>query len=387
MKRSSERLPSAAMVSFARLALRLAVAGAFLFAPLGSAGAVVRAKPVPGRLIVVPGGVQGFAMDGDRFVYSGGRASTVELGSFANRGQVRLGPTPDTDLTHPIALAGTRAVWGAVSEAGNSGYGKVTTGAPGTKPFDLEDISQTYHAMGDYLTGTAGDGKTLVYAIVTVDVVRNFDGCFPESQPPPGPQTCDFKVTKWAVKRVVGRGAVTVPKAPPSVLIAVSGNRLALVPADRRTVTCSAEGDCPRATEPSPVKGGPVEIRDAKNGALVSKFSPKGSVKAIALSDRLTVVLVRGGSARIERYDARTGALRGRTVISPQAANELNVSGDTIVYHVKTKIHVLDARTGNDSVLAASKATPIGLSVEGRRVAWVENVRGQGRIASFVLVR
>ncbi|HEY8791792.1 MAG TPA: hypothetical protein VIL96_02785, partial [Gaiellaceae bacterium] len=89
----------------------------------------------------------------------------------------------------------------------------------------------------------------------------------------------------------------------------------------------------------------------------------------------------------IERYDARTGALRGRTVISPQAANELSVSGDTIVYHVKTKIHVLDARTGNDSVLAASKATPIGLSVEGRRVAWAENVRGQGRIASFVLVR
>lgn len=53
------------------------------------------------------------------------------------------------------------------------GYGSVTvtTGALGARPVDLAGLGQAYHETdGDFLTGVAGDGRTLVYSIVTVKV-------------------------------------------------------------------------------------------------------------------------------------------------------------------------------------------------------------------------
>jgi hypothetical protein len=175
-------------------------------------------------------------------------------------GEVPGAPNTDACDAFPllIALGGTRAVWGGFEDCCNGGYGSVTTGAPGTKPKELDSLGQTYHGTdGDFLTGVAGDGKTLVYAVVTVEVVRNFDGCY-SAVSAPRPQNCDFKVTEWKVKRVGGGHAARVPNAPPSALIAVSGGRLALVPADRSTATCGDNAphplsDCP-GNEPRPVR-------------------------------------------------------------------------------------------------------------------------------------
>ena len=62
----------------------------------------------------------------------------------------------------------------------------------------------------------------------------------------------------------------------------------------------------------------------------------------------------------------------------------VGISDVKIVYRVKKAIKVLDARTGALTPLAVAKASPIGLGIEGRRVAWAENVNGRGRIMSLI---
>jgi hypothetical protein len=355
-------------------------------------------QPIPSVMLAVNGVIDGFGMDGSRFVYAGGRAPdiggcpSVELGSFGSKVHRRLAPevlgAPGGDscnaydLPLQIALGDTRAVWGGFVDCCNSAYGSVTTGAPGTKPRDVDGIGQLYHGTdGDFLTGVAGDGRSLVYAIVTVEVVRNVDGCFPATEPPPGVQTCDFKVTKWKVNRVVGRRAIRVHNAPPSALIDVSGNQIALVPADRRLATCNAEslGSC---LEPRALRR--FEIRSL-DGSLLTRQSLNGTPTAIAVSDGFVAVLVKsGGSAHIDRYDSRSGALIGRAPVPVATADEIGISGRKIVYRVKKVIRILDARSGVQTSLAVAKANPIGLGIEGGRVAWAENVKRRGRIMSLI---
>jgi hypothetical protein len=376
-------------------------AGALALGLPGSAGSGVRSAPA--LVLSVNGSVDGFALDGNHFVYAGGHASdlegcaTVELGSFGSNAHTRLGAevlgAPGADacdfLPLVIALGGTRAVWAGFEDCCIGGYGSVTTGAPGTKAADLDGLGQTFHDIdGDFLTGVAGDRQTLVYAIVTVELVRNFDGCLPAMEPPPGLQTCDFKVTKWKVKRVVGRRAVAVPNVPAAALIAVSRGRLALVPADQSKATCNAVdlnsfGGCPRSESTALPR---FEIRAVSNGSIVAGHDLTGTPTAIGLSDRLVAVLVRhGATAQLERYDAHTGALNGRTLVPAATADQIDISGSVIVYHVKKAIYVLDAATGVDRLLAVAKADPIGLAIDGRRVAWAENVGRRGRIVSLLL--
>jgi hypothetical protein len=354
------------------------------------------AKSTPSVILTVNGPINAFAMDGARFVYSGGRARdiggcpTVELGSFGSKVRKRLAaevlgaPAVDACDAFPllIALAGTRAVWGGFLDCCIGGFGSVTTAAPGSKPRDLDGIGQTYHGTdGDFLTGIGGDRNQLVYAIVTVSVVRNLDGCFPPADPPPDPQTCDFKVTKWKVRRVVGARAVTIRNAPPAALIATSRGAVMVVPADRSVATCGESGNC-AGSEPRALHG--FEIRSSGGSLLMSK-NLAATPAAIALSDRFVAVLTRsGGKTQIERYSRHTGRLIGRTSVPATTANELVMSDAKIVYHVRRSISLLDARSGAHVLLAVAKANPIGLGIEGSRVAWAENFKNRGRIMSLM---
>jgi hypothetical protein len=94
-------------------------------------------------------------------------------------------------------------------------------------------------------------------------------------------------------------------------------------------------------------------------------------------------VLVRsGGSAHIDRYDSRSGALIGRASVPAATANEIGISDAKIVYRVNKAIRILNARSGVQTSLAVAKGNPICLGIEGRRVAWAENVKRRGRIMS-----
>jgi hypothetical protein len=94
------------------------------------------------------------------------------------------------------------------------------------------------------------------------------------------------------------------------------------------------------------------------------------------------VLVSRGSSSWIELYDARTGR-RVASLQVPRSAQELDVAtSGAIVFRVKSEIRVL-TRQGSH-VVARSKA-PIGLSIEGRRIAWAENLGAHSRIRAVEL--
>ena len=135
----------------------------------------------------------------------------------------------------------------------------------------------------------------------------------------------------------------------------------------------------------APAPNGAVEIRSG-DGALVSSFSPAGTVRAIALSPATAVILVEASdrSRRVERYDAATGTLLGATPVQPITANNLDIAGGWIVYRTGRAIRLIDVVTGAKRLLVISLATPLGLSIESRRVAWAENRLSHGRVRSVL---
>jgi hypothetical protein len=214
---------------------------------------------------------------------------------------------------------------------------------------------------GSVVTAVGGDAATLAYTTVTFQSSGD----------------CGSRVALGATRRVVGSTAVTVSGSVPAVQLAVSAGRVAAVPAD--LAICSAAVLAPAAN-------GTVEIRAAIDGALLAGFSPAGTVRALALAGPRAVVLVEAadGSKRVERYDAATGALLGATPLTRGVAPDLDIAGEWIVYRTGRAIRLIDAVTGAKQLLFIAPVTPLGLSIESRRVAWAENRSGHGRVRSVM---
>jgi hypothetical protein len=175
--------------------------------------------------------------------------------------------------------------------------------------------------------------------------------------------------SEGGIKRVQGGRAIQIPGAPRPAILAVGGRRIVLAPA------------LPPATDnPAPAQDGPVEVRDAFTGALVTTFHPAGTVLALALTRTTVAALVEAGSGphHIERYSVTTGSLVGSTWVR-RTAWRLDMSGSHIVYENGSDIRLLDAETGARRLLRRTR-TPliIGVSIEGRRVAWAVNRRVSG---------
>ena len=81
----------------------------------------------------------------------------------------------------------------------------------------------------------------------------------------------------------------------------------------------------------------------------------------------------------IERYSP-DGTLLARDPVPPGTVSKLTMSTYGLVYRVGRSIRV----RGRGEV-ARAVAMPIGLSIEGRRIAWAENVNGRGRIRALTL--
>jgi hypothetical protein len=129
----------------------------------------------------------------------------------------------------------------------------------------------------------------------------------------------------------------------------------------------------------------PVETRTWKNGSVVAKFNAKGPVEALALNgNRIALLTGTGAHKRIEIRRTRGRPLRTATV-PRDVAPELSMDGRWVVFRTRRTIRVLDLRSGTTSVLARTGAFIVGLSIEGRRVAWGEITRGPDRIRAIVL--
>lgn len=342
-----------------------AVGGLALALLAGAAGA--RELAPPKTLLVTQKRVDAFAQDGGRIAWASG--CKVRLRTLAAGKQTLLGNTGGSYCFEPaswsLALAGKRAVWGGyLKTASNNRYGTVYTAAPGSKQRDLEDLEQVEREWGAFLVGAAGDGATLVYAST---YVRELNG--PDCPP------CSLHVTGFPVRTVVGGVRRSLGGTPPAAAIAASTGRIAVVPADRSEI----EGCC-AGIEPHPVANDPVQIRSARTGALIAKFSPHGTVLDVALSAATVAVITQDvGTQRVERFSATTGAPIRSTAVAG-APVDLSAAGTTVVYRTGRTILSLTGASDTPRHVATATATPIGLSIESRRVAWAENVRIGDRI-------
>ena len=337
--------------------------------------------PQPGVATLVQGGtIEAFAQDGNRIAWvtsrsavvmrdaAGGRAT--RLGSLYLSGEgIGCADTPDDPSLGPpkaenyddcgLTMAGDRALFW-IEVGAMHGFKSLFTASlaqPGKRRVALL-VTSPAGAEGEHLVGPRGDGADLIYGVASVQT----NGL---NKP--------FSVSGGGVVRVIGEQARTLPGIGAPALLDVAAGRLAVVPAVRRL-------------DRGPVVvGAPlVEIRKVGTARLLRTIELGGTPTAIALSSQVVAALIQGQPARIERYDVATGRQLGATTVAGTPANELDASFGIVVYRSNGMISMLDEH-GTSVELARAAGLPLGLSIEGRRVAWAENRGKQGYVRAVIV--
>ena len=347
-----------------------------------------KAKPIrPSTLVTMKAPIRAFAQDQETIAWigSGYWVHVRSLRAQASAAVGYAGPARTGARWNPaLTLAGSRALWNTFPSGGNSLESQLETAAPWdpyATAIDLFIDNQSPNG-GSFLGGLAGDGPTLVYG-------TTYEKC-----DDPGGNNCRRLDAIGGVVVVTGQyEASTVPGIPPPVMVAfsahdpqssvqISQGLIAVAPAE--TPVTTDLGSAPRVRQ-----NGPVEVfRGLFNGVahLSCRVAPVGTVRAIALDFHQLAVLIEraDGTKAIERYNPEQGTLIGTTSVPRSTAAKLSVSKAGIVYHVGSKIYLI-AGNGLSRVVWKASATPIGLSIEGKRVAWAENVKGRGRIVALTV--
>jgi hypothetical protein len=122
-----------------------------------------------------------------------------------------------------------------------------------------------------------------------------------------------------------------------------------------------------------------VKIRDARRGRLIKRFTVDGYARTVALGPGYVAMLVdHDPGLRVELYNLN-GSFRSSATV-PSSVRNVSAAGHNVVFATGRVIRRLDARTGVVSALATARRTPVGLTIEGRRVVWAENIRGVAQI-------
>jgi hypothetical protein len=355
--------------------------GVALFAALtGVAGAA----PVPSTLVQAPGRIAGVAQDGPRVLWgylipsSASCLDAVRVRNLANGTEASLThsnsggcqiSTPYGSGNEWFALAGRSALW-TVHEYGHFTYVNVVVGlSGGSDRFLGQVVHDNADGTGDHFTGAAGDGPTLVYS--WAHLVPNVD-CVDHPE-------CQLIVRGGGIRRIVGNTAVNVPHAPPATAVAASGRTIA--------IAVAPIGARWRNLKP-PQR---IELRRVPSGALLGSLAVQGRARALALSRRLVAVLLaQGTSQRVDLYSTATRSLVRSVRVPPRTASALSLSGRTVVFRSGLTIYALDTSSGRVTAVAHAGRQPLGLTIEGRRVAWAENYpvghrESRGRVKTLTL--
>lgn len=333
-----------------------------------------------------PGGtIAAFAQDGPLIAWfepSRTRCNQVRVLSLANglmdqlpRQGAARNVTCRWHVVPPVGLAIARkypdVLWTLREEGPLSFDFVIGAGAGDRRERRFHELAHTSRGAGLWLGGIAGDGSTLVYGATSVDY-EDEAGCLAGSAP------CDMKITGGGVFRVVGRQEPKpVPGTGGTVAIAVSGANVAYVPAAPvgKKVVLAADADMP------------ISVVDVNTGDVIARVWPQGVPTAIALTDTSLVTLERLSSGmRLAWYETATGKTVGVTPAPDDASPEVSANNRFAIYHVGRVIHAVDLQTQKDRVVAKAAASPIGLSLEGTRLAWAENLPSGGRIRALTLV-
>jgi hypothetical protein len=351
-----------------------------LFSFSASARTAVSAKSKPPALrtvVATYGTIYAFAQDGDAIAWIGGdarvRVRRLSTGKSSVVGKIQ---PQERGRTAVLALAGTRALW-SWDSGGNSTEYPIVSGAPGQRPVEIVRLGRGLRGMGDGLdpTGLAGDGATLAYGwVAEVCPGWPLGGCEAFTQPlvvaGGGVSLADAPVT--ALPHI----PPVIPHIPPPALFAAS---------DREVATVAARSPSPIGQwVPRVTEDGPVEVCDL-SGTLLLRAEMVGIVRDVALSGRRLAVLVEvpDGRMRLEEFTIPNPAFVTGAAV-PRTAADVSVSSAGIVYRVGTRIFVLST-DGAPRLACKASGTPIGLSIEGRRIAWAENVKGRGRVVALTV--
>ena len=164
----------------------------------------------------------------------------------------------------------------------------------------------------------------------------------------------------------------------------------------QRFVWRDARNTCPAPARASLAVAGPLvaaaddvtaEVRDGQTCALLATVSTAGTIRALALGNGVLALLVEGveGARRISRFDVDGGALLGRSAVPAATADRLDLARGRVAYHVENAIRVLDLATGTSRTAWKPARAPVGLSLEGRTLAWAENRNGRARVWTLEL--
>ena len=356
-------------------AASVVVAGAAL-APAGTESATRAGGASPRTVVRVDAVIGGFAQDGGRLAWTSCPLPHTELVTLREaRGTSRtIARVPADDCTYQpntlrqphwagIALAGTSVLFWDENAGGTSLVLKSASSSRG--PRQLETV---LYPANESFVEPRGDGPDLVYALVA-ERLRDADRCLGENV------GCEVVAVEGRVMRVVDGRAVRIRGIAASAPIDVAAGRLARVPIVPRG---KRVGQRPSL----------VEIRHARTGALMRTIPLGGRPAALALSSTTVAALIapRGEGPRIERYGVRTGRRIGITTVEKSIVGPLDAEGRAVVYHAGREIRLLDAR-GVVRPLARTISVrgPIGLSIDGRQVAWAENLRSRGVVRAVAI--
>jgi len=362
-----------------------------LYAALGLAAIVVQAAsaaPRPETLYTSPKGpIVAFAQDGELlawFVRGAKSCNRVWVVDLAYATQVKLpeqtpsavNVTCDWEVVPPVRLAvdGTtaRALW-TLRELSPLRFDYlIGAGYHDRLERRFQEIAHASRGAGLWLGGIAGDAGELVYSVTSVDFVDEV-GCLSN---PKKPHACALRVGNGGgVYRVIGRSTRLIPGTDSGGMqVALAQGRVAYI----RAETVGAGG--------APLSGAQIDIRNVMDGTLLTQISPQGTPLALALSPTVLATLEqRSEGLVLAWYDATTGKPAGSIAVPDGTSAELSASSRAIVFHSGRSIHALDVRTRQISTVARAATAPIGLSIEGTRIAWAENLKGKGRIRALSL--
>jgi hypothetical protein len=345
----------------------------------------VAASPQPKTLYLLPSHQQvaAFAQDGSYVAWlvpSSKGCNVVHVLALANGGQIRL---PDEsanahnvtcrwEVVPPVRLAlaaqADDVLW-TLREPAPLPFDYVL-GAGFTDPQERRfgEIAHGRNGTGLWLGGVAGSGRTLVYAVSSVAYIDQV-ACLAGG-------SCRRKLIGGGIYRIIGdrNPPPLVPGTRATIAVTASGNRIA----DVQAAAVERDG--------TPVASAslPVEVRDADTGKVIARVVPRGVPEAVALSPTVLATLERSSlGLRIAWYDPDDGSPLGSVPVPTNASPELSAGGRLIVFRVGRSIRAVNVDSHKVLTLTKAAATPIGLSVQGSRVTWAENVRGRGRIRAL----
>jgi hypothetical protein len=352
----------------------LAAAGLLLLVGAGSPGSGVQTLYRSGS-----GPITAFAQDGSLVAwFSPGRRSCNAVHVLSLGGVKVTLPKPGTSNVTcrwdvgqaPVRLAvaaGTGGALWTLHEHASIDLDYVV-GADVKQPRERRfyQLAHTHAGAGLWLGGIAGDGRTLVYSIVSVGYVNQV-ACLSGG-------SCERRIRGGGIHRIVGRSNPLVPGTGPALQVATASGRIAYIHA----------GTVDENGRPSARPDARVDVRTARDGALVTSLKSRGTPLAIALSPHVLALLERSSrGTRIAWFDALRGNLLGSVPVPSTTSHALGASDQLVVYRVGRVLHAIDLAHGEVRRLVQTETTPIGFSLVGSRLAWAENVNGKGRIRAL----